>query len=187
MRVHRPGERLITGRPDRVFDASAAQDNQPIAPVSPHVHARNHPVGDARDCCGGWVRRRGFEPIIAAPMRPRHLVVCAALMALAAAMALPVRAQSPFAAAKSSGQTVTPAYEGWYRKPRRHVQPVVRLLQPQHAEEVVEIPIGAEQLRRRRATQNQGQPTRVSAAAALGRVRREGAGELRRRRRSSGR
>ena len=38
-------------------------------------------------------------------------------MALAAAMALPVRAQLPFAAAKSSGQTVTPVFEGWYRNP----------------------------------------------------------------------
>ena len=42
-----------------------------------------------------------------------------------------ISAQLPLATPKASGQTVTPAYEGWYRNAGRHVQPVVRLLQPQ--------------------------------------------------------
>ena len=90
-------------------------------------------------------------------MRPRHLVVSAALMALAAAVALPVRAQLPFAAAKSSGQTVTPAFEGWYRNPDGTFSLSFGYFN-RNAEEVVDIPIGPNNFIEP-GDQNQGQPT----------------------------
>jgi hypothetical protein len=42
-----------------------------------------------------------------------------------------VGAQLPFTTQKTSGQTVTPAFEGWYPQSRRHVHAVVWVLQPQ--------------------------------------------------------
>jgi hypothetical protein len=90
-------------------------------------------------------------------MRPRHLVVSAALMALAGAMSLPVRAQLPFAAAKSSGQTVTPAYEGWYKNPDGTFSLSFGYFN-RNAEEIVDIPIGPNNFIEP-GDQNQGQPT----------------------------
>src|SRR4029450_494864 len=92
-------------------------------------------------------------------MRPRRLVVSAALMALAAAMALPVRAQLPFASAKSSGQTVSPAFEGWYKNADGTFSLSFGYYN-RNAEEIVDIPIGPNNFIEP-GDQNQGQPTEV--------------------------
>src|SRR5262245_11388546 len=90
-------------------------------------------------------------------MRPRRVVIAAGLMALVAVMALPVRAQLPFAVARSSGQTVTPAYEGWYKNPDGTFSLSFGYLN-RNAEEVVDIPLGPNNFIEP-GDQNQGQPT----------------------------
>ena len=88
-------------------------------------------------------------------------------------------AQLPLTPLKSSGQTVTPAFEGWYRNPDGTLQHLVRLLQPQRRGSRRD-PDRTRTTSSSPGEQNQGQPTRVPAAPPLGRVRRQGAGRLRR-------
>jgi hypothetical protein len=85
-----------------------------------------------------------------------RLVALAGLVALAAAAA-PSRAQLPVAVAKSSGQTVTPAFEGWYRNPDGTFS-ISFGYYNRNAEEVVSVPIGAAN-RVEPGPPNQGQPT----------------------------
>ena len=85
-----------------------------------------------------------------------RLVALAGLVALAAAAA-PIRAQLPVAVAKSSGQTVTPAFEGWYRNSDGTFS-ISFGYYNRNAEEVVSVPIGAAN-RVEPGPPNQGQPT----------------------------
>jgi hypothetical protein len=89
-------------------------------------------------------------------MRTR-VVVGMGLMVLAAGLAWPVRAQLPFASVKSNGQTVTPAYEGWYRNSDGTFSLSFGYFN-RNSEEVVRIPIGPDNFIEP-GNQNQGQPT----------------------------
>lgn len=89
-------------------------------------------------------------------MRAR-LIVGLGLTALVAAAASPTRAQLPLAVAKASGQTVTPAFEGWYRNPDGTFSISFGYLN-RNAEEVVSVPIGAAN-HVEPGPPNQGQPT----------------------------
>jgi hypothetical protein len=84
------------------------------------------------------------------------LIALLGLTALAAA-ASPIRAQLPLAVAKSSGQTVTPAFEGWYRNPDGTFS-ISFGYYNRNAEEVVSVPIGGAN-RVEPGPPNQGQPT----------------------------
>jgi len=106
----------------------------------------------ARTSCDG----RGPTPIIASMPGPR-VVVGAGLAVLAAVVALPARAQLPLAAVKSSGQTVTPAFEGWYKNPDGTFSLSFGYFN-RNAEEVIEIPIGSNNFIEP-GDPNQGQPT----------------------------
>jgi hypothetical protein len=86
-----------------------------------------------------------------------RVVVASGVAALGVALVLPVRAQLPFASLKSSGQTVTPAYEGWYKNPDGSISLSFGYLN-RNSEEAVEIPIGPEN-RIDPGEANQGQPT----------------------------
>ena len=88
--------------------------------------------------------------------RPR-VVVGVGLLVLLAGATLPVRAQLPFAAVKSSGQTVTPAFEGWYRNPDGTFSISFGYFN-RNADEVVQIPIGPDNFIEP-GDANQGQPT----------------------------
>jgi hypothetical protein len=57
-------------------------------------------------------------------MRRLHAVIGSGLMFVAAFVSRPADAQLPLTSPKSSGQNVTPAYEGWYQNPW-HVHAVV--------------------------------------------------------------
>jgi hypothetical protein len=70
---------------------------------------------------------------------------------------MPRGAQLPFSSIKSSGQTVTPAYEGWYRNPDGSFSLSFGYLN-RNSEEVVDIPIGPNNFVSP-GSQNQGQPT----------------------------
>ena len=68
------------------------------------------------------------------------------------------RAQLPLATPKASGQTVTPAYEGWYRNPDGTFSLSFGYYS-RNSEEVVEVPIGPDNFIAP-GDANQGQPTR---------------------------
>ena len=85
-----------------------------------------------------------------------RFVVGLGLTARVAARA-PIGAQLPLAVAKSSGQTVTPAFEGWYRNPDGTFS-LSFGYHNRNAEEVVSVPIGAAN-RVEPGPPNQGQPT----------------------------
>ena len=74
-------------------------------------------------------------------MRSVYGVAVASLALMMAGIAIPVRGQLPLAGVRASGQTVTPAYEGWYRNPDGSHSLSFGYLN-RNAEEVVEIPIG---------------------------------------------
>jgi hypothetical protein len=80
-------------------------------------------------------------------------------VSLAAAVAAAGRpsAQLPFATLKSSGQTVTPAYEGWYKNPDGSFSLSFGYYN-RNAEEVLDIPIGPDNFIEP-GDPNQGQPT----------------------------
>ena len=78
------------------------------------------------------------------------------LAALAAA-ASPLRAQLPVNVPKSAGQTVTPAFEGWYRNPDGTFS-ISFGYYNRNAQELVSVPIGAAN-RVEPGAPNQGQPT----------------------------
>jgi hypothetical protein len=79
------------------------------------------------------------------------------LAALATAAAPPRSAQLPISVAKASGQTVTPAFEGWYRNPDGTFS-ISFGYHNRNSEEVVSVPIGAAN-RVEPGPPNQGQPT----------------------------
>jgi hypothetical protein len=86
-----------------------------------------------------------------------RFVVSLGLAALAAAAAPPAGAQLPFSAPKTTGQTVTPAFEGWYRNPDGSFS-LSFGYHNRNADEVVSVPIGAAN-RVEPGPPNQGQPT----------------------------
>ena len=90
-------------------------------------------------------------------MTTSRVLVLIGLGAIAAGAQLPLRAQLPLAAPKATGQTVTPAYEGWYPNPDGTFSLSFGYLN-RNAQEVVVIPIGADNFMAPGA-QNQGQPT----------------------------
>jgi hypothetical protein len=79
------------------------------------------------------------------------------LAALVAAAAPLTGAQLPLSVAKTAGQTVTPAFEGWYRNPDGTFSISFGYFN-RNAEEVVSVPIGAAN-HVEPGTANQGQPT----------------------------
>ena len=94
--------------------------------------------------------------LLATAMRAR-LIGGLGLAALAAAAASPTHAQLPLAVPKSSGQTVTPAFEGWYRNPDGTFS-ISFGYYNRNASETVSVPIGAAN-RVEPGPPNQGQPT----------------------------
>jgi hypothetical protein len=90
-------------------------------------------------------------------MRKQRLVVGTGLLLGALSAALPIRAQLPFTVVKASGQTVTPAFEGWYRN-RDGTFSLSFGYFNRNSEEVLEIPIGPNNFVEP-GSQNQGQPT----------------------------
>jgi hypothetical protein len=86
-----------------------------------------------------------------------RLTVSLALAAIAIATAPPLRAQLPFSVAKASGQTVTPAFEGWYPNGDGSFSISFGYFN-RNSEEVVSVPIGAAN-RLDPGPANQGQPT----------------------------
>ena len=89
-------------------------------------------------------------------MRRPRVVVGVGLVVLLAGATLPLRAQLPFTAVKSSGQTVTPAFEGWYRNPDGTFSISFGYFN-RNADEVVQIPIGPDNFIEP-GDANQGQP-----------------------------
>ena len=92
-------------------------------------------------------------------MRDR-LIVWLGLAALAGAAAPTSRAQLPLAVIKTTGQPVTPAFEGWYPNADGTFSLSFGYLN-RNSEEVVSVPIGAGN-RVEPGTPNQGQPTEFS-------------------------
>jgi hypothetical protein len=86
-----------------------------------------------------------------------RLTLALGLAALAAAAAPPMRAQLPLAVPKSSGQTVTPAFEGWYRNPDGTFS-ISFGYYNRNAQEAVSVPIG-DANRIDPGPASQGQPT----------------------------
>src|SRR5689334_7813135 len=84
-------------------------------------------------------------------------VVILALGVLFAAISQPATAQLPFTSPKASGQSVSPAYEGWYKNPDGTFTMSFGYYN-RNATEVVEIPIGKNNFISPGA-QNQGQPS----------------------------
>lgn len=89
-------------------------------------------------------------------MRRPRVVVGVGLVVLLAGATPPLRAQLPFTAVKSSGQTVTPAFEGWYRNPDGTFSISFGYFN-RNADEVVQIPIGPDNFIEP-GDANQGQP-----------------------------
>jgi hypothetical protein len=90
-------------------------------------------------------------------MRTRLVAVGVALAAVLGGVAARPRVQLPLASPKASGQTVTPAYEGWYKNPDGTFSLSFGYYN-RNSEEVVEIPIGPNNFIEPGAP-NQGQPT----------------------------
>ena len=90
-------------------------------------------------------------------VRGRAKAGALALAALTAGAAAPMRAQLPFAVPKSSGQAVTPAFEGWYRNPDGSFS-ISFGYYNRNAQEALSVPIGAAN-RVEPGPPNQGQPT----------------------------
>ena len=89
-------------------------------------------------------------------MLASRVLVLVGLGVLVAGM-LPARAQLPLSSPKAAGQTVTPAYEGWYRNADGTFSLSFGYLN-RNASEVVEIPIGPDNAIAP-GPPNQGQPT----------------------------
>ena len=86
-----------------------------------------------------------------------RVVALTCLVAGLVGLALPVRAQLPFASPKASGQDVSPVYEGWYRNADGGFSLSFGYLN-RNAAEVVDVPIGKDNFITPGA-ENQGQPT----------------------------
>jgi hypothetical protein len=87
----------------------------------------------------------------------RACVLAGLGLAALAAAARPMPAQLPLSVPKSNGQTVTPAFEGWYRNPDGTLS-ISFGYYNRNGEEVLSIPIGAAN-RVEPGPPNQGQPT----------------------------
>ena len=90
-------------------------------------------------------------------MRVRDFITLGMTVAAAFVGSKSVRAQLPLAPAKASGQTVTPAFEGWYKNPDGTFS-ISFGYYNRNTEETLEIPIGPENFISP-GNQNQGQPT----------------------------
>jgi len=90
------------------------------------------------------------------PLTRGRVIAAAALASLVAASGA-VSAQLPFTSLKSTGQTVSPAYEGWYRNPDGSFTLSFGYYN-RNATEVVEIPIGKNNFVSP-GPENQGQPS----------------------------
>jgi hypothetical protein len=90
-------------------------------------------------------------------MGSRRFAVGVGLALVAAGASLPVAAQLPLASVKSSGQTVTPVFEGWYRNPDGTFSLSFGYFN-RNADEVLQIPIGPDNFVEP-GNQNQGQPS----------------------------
>ncbi len=90
-------------------------------------------------------------------MRRTHVVIGVSLALLGVVVSHPAGAQLPLTSLKASGQTVTPAFEGWYRNPDGSFTLSFGYFNRNTAE-VVDIPIGPENFVSPGA-RNQGQPT----------------------------
>ncbi|MCH8253983.1 MAG: hypothetical protein IID06_01425 [Gemmatimonadetes bacterium] len=92
-------------------------------------------------------------------MRTQRFVVVGVVIALVIAGGiLPGAAQLPLAPVSASGQTVTPAFEGWYENPDGTYSLSFGYFN-RNSEEVLEIPIGPNNFIEP-GDLNQGQPTR---------------------------
>jgi hypothetical protein len=80
-----------------------------------------------------------------------------ALVAIVAGLSWPARAQLPLTSYKASGDTVTPAYEGWYRNADGTFSLSFGYFN-RNSQEVVDVPIGPDNFITP-GPQNQGQPT----------------------------
>jgi hypothetical protein len=89
-------------------------------------------------------------------LRTRY-VVGAVLVLSAVASTRTVDAQLPLAPVKASGQTVTPAFEGWYKNPDGTFS-ISFGYYNRNSEEALEVPIGPDNFIAP-GNQNQGQPT----------------------------
>ena len=104
------------------------------------------------------VQRRSGRILVATfTMRASRVLVLAGFGSLAIGLALPLRAQLPLATPRASGQSVTPAYEGWYRNADGTFSLSFGYLN-RNAEEVINVPIGPDNFIAP-GRQNQGQPT----------------------------
>ncbi len=81
----------------------------------------------------------------------------ACLASATATIAAPTSAQLPLSPVKASGQTVTPAFEGWYKNPDGTFS-ISFGYYNRNSEEALDIPIGAENFIAP-GERNQGQPT----------------------------
>ncbi|MEP6493362.1 MAG: hypothetical protein ABJF01_11835 [bacterium] len=89
-------------------------------------------------------------------LRPRD-VLCAAFAVYAAGHSNTAGAQLPLGPLKASGQTVTPAFEGWYKNPDGTYS-ISFGYYNRNSEEALEIPIGPDN-HIEPGNENQGQPT----------------------------
>ena len=89
--------------------------------------------------------------------RPLRLVLVSALGVAALAIAGTARAQDPLAPIRPSGQSVTPAFEGWYRNPDGTFSISFGYLN-RNGKETLDIPIGQDN-NISPGNPNQGQPT----------------------------
>jgi hypothetical protein len=94
-------------------------------------------------------------------MRIRPAVVGSGLILFLAVAALPAREQLPLSSVSTSGQSVTPVFEGWYPNPDGTFSLSFGYYN-RNSEEVVEVPVGPNNFVSP-GPQNQGQPTQFNA------------------------
>jgi hypothetical protein len=90
-------------------------------------------------------------------MQTSRRLIIAGVAAFVAGAWLPVHAQLPFSVLRASGQTVTPAFEGWYLNSDGTISLSFGYFN-RNAGEVVTVPIGSDNFISP-GPQNQGQPT----------------------------
>ena len=90
-------------------------------------------------------------------MRSRRCVVGVGLTLIAIWVSLPGATQLPLASIRSSGQTVTPVFEGWYKNPDGTFSISFGYFN-RNGGEIVQIPIGSDNFLEP-GDQDQGQPT----------------------------
>ena len=90
-------------------------------------------------------------------MGKRRFVLSVGLALIAIGAARAIEAQLPLASIKSSGQTVTPVFEGWYRNTDGTFSLSFGYFN-RNADEILQIPIGPDNFVEP-GNQNQGQPT----------------------------